>query len=122
MNYLWTTIHVSDMDASLEFYRDFLGLELMERVNPAEGIELAFLGSGETRVELIRREGEGTPAFGKSLSMGFQTASLEAAMKELENRKIPVLEGPNQPGPGIRFLYIRDPDGMKIQLVELLNQ
>ncbi len=121
MKFCWTTIYVKDMEESLKFYQDFLGLSLNSRTSPAEGMELAFLGKGDTQVELIKREGMPDPAFGKSISMGFQVTSLDETMEELTRRGIPVLEGPFQPGPGIRFLYIHDPNGMKIQLVEFLK-
>ena len=121
MKFVWTTINVGDMEASLGFYRDFLGLKLNRRSSPAEGIELAFLGEGETQVELFCRKGADIPDFGNSISLGFQVESLDAVIRELDFRGWPVVDGPFQPGPGIRFLFIRDPDGLRIQLAEMLD-
>ena len=48
-------ITVKDLDAALDFYRDALGLEVTERHEvPAEGVEIAFLPTGEAELELLR--------------------------------------------------------------------
>jgi methylmalonyl-CoA/ethylmalonyl-CoA epimerase len=48
-------IAVKDLDAALEFYRDALGLEVTDRREvPAEGVEIAFLPTGEAEMELLR--------------------------------------------------------------------
>jgi len=53
MKFCWTTIHVKDMDKSLAFYQEIVGLPLVRRAQASPEMELAFLGSGETQVELI---------------------------------------------------------------------
>ena len=53
MTFTWTTIHVRDLDQSLAFYHDLLGLPIQERFGPP-GHEIAMLGPEEgTRLELI---------------------------------------------------------------------
>lgn len=48
-------IVVKDLDAALEFYRDALGVEVTGRREvPAEGVEIAFLPTGESELELLR--------------------------------------------------------------------
>ncbi|MEA3309941.1 MAG: methylmalonyl-CoA epimerase [Chloroflexota bacterium] len=45
---------VQDLDETLAFYRDALGVELTERrAVPAEGVEIAFLPLGEAKLELL---------------------------------------------------------------------
>ena len=122
MTFCWVTIHVADLDRSLSFYRDFLGLETDRRITPAAGTEIVFLGKGDTMVELMHAE-RGSPVLcNTGLSLGFEVSSLEEAMAELARRSIPVEEGPIQPMPTIRFLFIRDPDGVRIQLVENVKE
>ena len=38
--------------------------------------------------------------------------------ERLNEKNIPILKGPIQPNPNIKFIYIKDPNGMNIQLVE----
>lgn len=118
MKFLWTTINVSDMDSSLEFYRNILGLPLNRRFSPAPGMDIAFLGEGETQVELICNSSADSPIHSLSVAMGFKTDSVELKIEELQSKGISLHEGPYQPSPGIRFFYILDPDGVKIQFVE----
>lgn len=116
--YVWTTINVRDMEASLSFYRDVLELAVVRRFFPREGVEITFLGHGETQVELVSNAA-GEPVHAKNISLGFQVDTLEGMMARLEAVGIPVKRGPMEPNPGIRFFYAEDPDGLEIQFVEL---
>ena len=44
--------------------------------------------------------------------------SLDDALALVQINKIKVEEGPIQPTPYVRYFFIKDPNGMKIQLVE----
>ena len=59
MRFLWCTINVRDMEDSLEFYHEKLGLEIDRQFHKESGMEIVFLGNGETKVELI------CPVFGR---------------------------------------------------------
>ncbi len=121
MNFCWSTIIVSSMEKSLEFYSEVLGLTINSRRSVGD-VEIAFLGSGETKIELMVRGDVAEPAYGRGISLGFRVDSLDMTVKMLEKKQIPVAEGPFQPAPGIRFLFIHDPDGLRIQLVEETRQ
>lgn len=119
MKFLWTTIAVSDMNKSLEFYRNAVGLELERRYSPAPPMEIAFLGRGDTKVELVCNKNGGPVIHReKGISLGFATASLDLKIRELESMGIGIYEGPFHPVPTISFFYVLDPDGVKIQFVE----
>ena len=109
------------MEKSLTFYRDILGLELKRQMKPTESMELAFLGGGDTQVELICDQNHGEISFGGDISMGFIVESIEGFMDDMEQKNLTLHAGPFQPNPFTKFIYILDPDGMKIQLVENLK-
>ena len=48
--------------------------------------------------------------------------SLDDFSAKLQSRGIRIQKGPIQPSPLIRFLFIKDPDGMNLQIVEQLVQ
>jgi len=106
------------MEESLAFYQDILGLELNRKMNPNPDMELSFLGNGETLVELIWNKQNQDISFSKDISMGFEADSLDDFITTLKEKEISILSGPHQPNPFIRFIYIADPDGMKIQILE----
>lgn len=116
--YVWTTLNVGDMEASLAFYRDVLDLPVVRRFSPREGVEICFLGEGETQVELVS-DAAGEPVQARNISLGFQVDTLEGMMARLEAVGIPVKRGPMEPNQSIRFFYAEDPDGLEIQFVEL---
>lgn len=118
MKYLWTTLNVENMEKSLNFYQNILGLKLKREFSPAPGMKFSFLGDGETEIELICNEGVKDINPGDSLSMGFKIESTEQFSADLKEKGIEIHSGPFQPNPHIRFFFVLDPDGYKIQLVE----
>jgi lactoylglutathione lyase len=118
MTFCWATIYVKNMEESLRFYQDVLGLQLNRRTNPSPEMELAFLGSGDTQIELICNAKNSDISFGKNISLGFVAESIESITELLKVKNIAILSGPFQPNPSIKFIYILDPNGLKIQFVE----
>ncbi|MDD2412026.1 MAG: VOC family protein [Bacteroidales bacterium] len=121
MKYLWTTLHVKNMEESLKFYREIIGLKLNSISKISPEFELAFLGSGDTQVELIFDKSKEIKYENTDISMGFQAESLDLLIEQLKQKGISVFAGPIQPNPNVRFFYILDPNGIKIQFVEFLK-
>ena len=122
MRFCWTTVGVSNLDRSLAFYQEIVGLKLNRRIKPNENMELAFLGEGDTELELMFNSNNSEIRYGKDISIGFMVDSTEKLLELLASRGIPVLEGPVQPNPLIKFTFVQDPDGLKIQFVEELRK
>jgi lactoylglutathione lyase len=121
MEYLWTTLTISNMEKSLSFYMGNLSLAIRSRFRTGDGTEIVFLGGASgTAVELIERGPlpVSTAVRGAGISLGFKTESLEQSMRALADAGIPVERGPIQAGGGTRFFFVRDPDGYEIQIVE----
>lgn len=118
MKNLWTTITVKNMDDSIKFYNDVLGLELNKRYSPMEGMEIAFLGSGETKFELIFNEAIKEIIYKGMVSTGFQVDSVAETSKRLKEMNYKISDIIH-PVPHIKFFFVEDPNGYKIQLVEL---
>ena len=118
MEFCWVTINVKDMEKSLDFYQEIIGLNMNRRMKPNPDMEIIFLGSGETQIELIYNKKVDDITEVKDISLGFVVDSIERMMDILKKKNIPIHSGPFQPNPSIKFLYILDPNGVKIQLVE----
>lgn len=118
MVFCWVTINVKDMNKSLRFYQDIIGLPLNRKMKPNPEMEIAFLGSSETQVELIFNAKMKENNFGNDISLGFNVDSVDRMIELLKEKNIPIHSGPFQPNPSIKFFYILDPDGLKIQFVE----
>jgi len=117
--FCWCTLQVDNLDESLKFYQDIVGLPLNRRFKSSEGgMEIAFLGEGETKVELICCEGNELKSKGECISLGFTVDSLEQKMQFIKDKGIAIKRGPVQPNPHIRFFFIVDPNGFDVQFVE----
>ncbi len=116
---------VSDLDASLRFYRDLLGLEVVLRMDPddpdaaggiAGGLRIAgLLVPGGTVLEL----GEGMPGkLDSSYVLALGVADIREAQRQVEAAGITPRMPPTEVVPGVTMMFLADPDGRTIELVE----
>ncbi|MCC3860892.1 lactoylglutathione lyase [Pseudemcibacter aquimaris] len=124
--FLHTMIRVKDLDKSIAFYCDHLGMQLIRRKDyPSGKFTLAFVGYGNeednTVVELTHNwdreddyeKGEG---FGH-LAIGVPDIYQTCEALEKEGLEIPRPPGPMKHG-GSVIAFIKDPDGYMIELIE----
>lgn len=113
MRYLHTTIHVSDLEKSVEFYESMAGLTVVNRfaMGPQEFVFLAN-GQGETQIELIGEESAHRVRQG--ISIGFEADNLERTYQAAKDRGLTPTEV-FAPNPHVRFFFVEDPDGMTVQ-------
>jgi lactoylglutathione lyase len=57
---------------------------------------------------------------GDDISWGFEVPSLDKVLELVKEKGINVESGPMSPNPHVKFFFVRDPNGMKIQFVENL--
>jgi len=118
MSFCWSTLYVKDMEESVKFYEEVIGLGVQQRFSAGPNMEIAFLGEGETKIELIWDQSKKEVNTGTDISWGFRVDSLKETMEFLMEKGVPIIAGPIEPNPTIKFIYILDPNGMKIQLFE----
>ncbi|MGB8452145.1 MAG: VOC family protein [Anaerocolumna sp.] len=118
MKFNWCTIQVNDMEESLNFYQNIVGLNIERRYQAGPDTEITFLGEGETKIELIHNKTKQSVQIGSDLSIGFEVASIEEMTEFLKEKRLPIHSGPFQPNPHIKFIYVLDPNGLKIQFAE----
>ena len=118
MRFAHVTIAVKDMEESLHFYGDIIGLPEVRRLPSAPGREIVFLGNeNESLVELIYNSAQADFSFGASLSIGFEVPSLDAMLEKLREEGID--PGPvSSPNPVMRMIFITDPNGVRVQFLE----
>ena len=122
MKFCWSTITVKNLEESIKFYNEILGLNVNKRFNISAGVEIAFLGDGETKIELVCNEALKEVSFGQNISLGFEVNSVDKMITLVKEKGIDIESGPFNPNPNIKFFYILDPNGLKIQLVETMHQ
>jgi lactoylglutathione lyase len=124
--FLHTMIRVRDLDKSLRFYTNLLGMKLLrKRDYPSGQFTLAFVGYGDessnTVIELTHNWGQAEPynlgsAFGH-LALGVPDVYETCERLAAAGVKIPRPAGPMAHG-GSVIAFIEDPDGYRIELVQ----
>ena len=120
MKYCWSTVMVKDMDESIKFYQDILGLEIASRFSAMPGLELAFLNAGDVQLELVCNSESANAVIGDAISFGFEVPSLDEALKMVNEKGIAIHSGPFV-HPTVKYFFIQDPNGLKIQLKQTLS-
>lgn len=121
MKFVWTTLHVKNLEKSLAFYQGIVGLSLNRRFKPNDHMELAFLGEGSTELELIE-DSEAPSQAVEGISIGFiQKDSLESLRETLREKGFTDQSEIIAPNPMMRFFYVKDPDGFRVQFIEDLR-
>jgi len=123
---LHTMIRVKDLDASINFYTDLLGMNLLRKTDfPSGEFTLAFVGYGEekdnTVIELTHNWGQEEPydlgnGFGH-LALGVPDVYAACDALAAAGAEIPRPAGPMKHG-GSVIAFVKDPDGYMIELVE----
>lgn len=118
-----TVLTVQDMQASVAFYRDVLGLQV---ISPAEFTGPVFLQAGTgrayvTNMIVLAPAKPGTPPFAKPQTLnhiGFEVdgETFDAEVARLQNLGIEVRTGKHPLFPS-RTAYITDPDGNEVELI-----
>lgn len=118
---LHTRMRVSDMDQTLAFYTEVLGLEVLERKVSPRGSQLAFLRvpNSEELIELCSFPPSGPVKVQEDLvHLAFQVESLDQTIAALQQRDVRITDGPTTTSSGSRFLFIDAPDGYEVELIE----
>ena len=118
---LHTRMRVSDMDQTIAFYRDVLGLEVLERKTSPRGSHLAFLrvSNSDELIELCSFPPSGPVKVQEDLvHLAFQVDSLEETIAALNEKGVRITDGPTTTSSGSRFVFIDAPDGYEVELIE----
>jgi len=116
-----TRMRVSDMDQTINFYTNVLGLEVLERKVSPRGSHLAFLKvpNSEELIELCSFPSSGPVIVQEDLvHLAFQVENLDDTIASLNAEGVKVTDGPTQTSSGSRFIFIDAPDGYEVELIE----
>ncbi len=104
---------VSNLDASIEFYKDIFDFEIVEKLPNARQ---AFLRVSGIMLGLYEVEGYSNPQNSKNhLSFYVDEEDFDDAVDEIRERDIPIVFGPENIRKGQSVVFL-DPDGNQIEL------
>lgn len=119
MKYLHTMVRVTDLDASLHFYRDALGLSELSRKDYPQGrytlVFLAAPGDESAQVELTYNWDPQVYTGGRNFGhLAYAVDDIYAACERLQRHGVTI----NRPPRDGRMAFVRSPDQISIELLQ----
>lgn len=118
---LHTRYRVNDLERTVKFYRDILGLQEVRRHKSPRGSELVFLKAPESEelIEITYFPGSGSVQVQADLThLAFEVDSLDEFAKHLEQLGLKYSDGPTLKPDGSGFAFIDAPEGYEIELMQ----
>jgi catechol 2,3-dioxygenase-like lactoylglutathione lyase family enzyme len=115
-------LKVTDMDRSLRFYCDGLGLELLRRSAKGPGIASAVLRVGDQEMNLFSNpafepgSSDGNPPGLDHFCLEIESGSIDDVVAGLAQAGIAVAQPPVKRSDGVS-LFVNDPDGCRVELI-----
>jgi len=119
MKYLHTMVRVSDLDKSLRFYTELLGLDEVRRKDVPQGrftlVFLAAPGDEHAQVELTYNWDPEDYGGGRNFGhLAYQVDDIYAICQRLADGGVTI----NRPPRDGRMAFVRSPDGISIELLQ----
>ncbi|MCV9888470.1 VOC family protein [Metabacillus halosaccharovorans] len=114
-------IQIADIDKSISFYQEVVGLELLDQFLHTDGkMKLAFLGvKDQIIVELIEGYNPDLPDEGKVHHIAFKVDNIEAERKRLQSANVEwIYEDITVLPNGAKYIFFRGPDKEWIEFFE----
>lgn len=116
MKIKYATMAVVDMDESIKFYTEVMGLEIDSQHNPYPGLTITLLkGEGDAMIELI--ENKENPQETGLFSVGIEVEDISTTVKELKSKGAKITMEPTPITVGT-LAFLEDPDGAQIALIQ----
>lgn len=120
------TLTVSDLERSIEFYRDTLGLKVLGKIEqPDAGLTIVYLKAGEGVLELFYFSDEEESCLDEREDtdlglqhIGFEVSSVDKVADKLRQNDVEFALEPIDAEGGVRIAFFKDPDGILLELVE----
>lgn len=126
MRLLHTMLRVNDLEESLRFYSEALGMQLLRRKDyPGGRFTLAFVGYGPEEREAVLELTWNWDTKSYDIGTGYGHIALGVAeiYRAVEQLRAKGVKVTREPGPmkhgGSTIAFIEDPNGYKIELIEL---
>ena len=119
MKYLHTMVRVTDIDASLRFYRDALGLKELSRKDSPQGrftlVFLAAPGDESAQVELTYNWDPESYSGGRNFGhLAYEVDDIYATCQHLADHGVVI----NRPPRDGKMAFIRSPDNISVELLQ----
>src|SRR6267143_1983071 len=117
---LHTRYRVNDLEKTVAFYKDVLGLQEVRRHTSGRGSQLVFFKApqSEEEIEICKFDQSGPVVVGPDLThLAFEVEDMEKFARETAAKGYPLSDGPHKSNSG-KIAFIDAPEGYEIELIE----
>jgi len=118
---LHTRYRVANLEKTVHFYREVLGLEEVRRSTSGRGSELVFFKApgSEELIEICKFDGSGPVVVGPDLThLAFEVPDLDAFARHAAALGYPLSDGPHRSDSGSVIAFIDAPEGYEVELIQ----
>lgn len=118
---LHTRMRVNDLQRTVKFYEDALGLKLSRSHTSPRGALLAFLTTpnSEEEIEICQLPNSASVQVQPDLMhLAFEVEDLEAFAAQLKQKGYALSDGPTKTGSGSVIAFIDAPEGYEVELIQ----
>jgi lactoylglutathione lyase len=112
---------VTDLEKTVSFYKDVLGLREVRRHTSGRGSQLVFFKApqSEEEIELCKFDASGPVVVGPDLThLAFEVDDLDKFAREASAKGYPLSDGPHRTERGDAIAFIDAPEGYEIELIQ----
>lgn len=118
---LHTRYRVTDLEKTVSFYKDVLGLAETRRSTSGRGSQLVFLKApgSEEEIEICKFDQSGPVIVGPDLThLAFEVDDIDAFARHAAAKGYPLSDGPHRASNGSAIAFVDAPDGYEIELIQ----
>ncbi len=118
---LHTRYRVQDLEKTVSFYKDVLGLQETRRHTSGRGSQLVFFKApgSEEEIELCKFDESGPVVVGPDLThLAFEVDDIAEFAKHSAAKGYPLSDGPHKNSDGGAIAFIDAPEGYEIELIQ----
>ncbi len=118
---LHTRYRVKDLDKTVDFYKNVLGLEETSRSTSGRGSQLVFFKApgSEEEIEICKFDESGPVQVGPDLThLAFEVDNIEEFARLAAAKGYPLSDGPHKSGSGSVIAFLDAPEGYEIELIQ----
>ncbi len=118
---LHTRMRVNDLERTIKFYQEALGLKLRTRHTSPRGAQLAFLTTPNSDEEIELCQLPNSPSVqvqADLMHLAFEVENLESFAADLKAKGFTLSDGPTKTGSGSVIAFIDAPEGYEVELIQ----
>lgn len=119
---LHTRMRVNDIERTVKFYQDVLGLSVTRRFTSPRGAQLVFITTPNSEEEIeICQMPPGAPSVQVQpdlMHLAFEVDDLAAFEAEIKAKGYALSDGPTQTSSGSVIAFVDAPEGYEVELIQ----